>query len=319
MPRPLVTVICLCYNHGRFLREAIESVVRQSYHPLQIIVWDDGSKDSSPTVIRELQQSYPHLEVTLSLKNEGNCRAFNRAYAQARGEFIIDFATDDVMNELRIEKQIDFFLKSDDETGVVFTDASYIDEQGSFIRYHYEYLFRHNLIKNVPTGDVFKDVLRTYYIASPTMMMRRSVLDTLGGYDEQLAYEDFDLWVRSARIFRYAFLNERLTAIRKSSSAMSRGWYVVGDKQLMSTYRVCLKAADLCRTSEERDALISRVRYEFKHATLSENREEARLFWKLLVTLGQPASRDKFWYAIKSMHLPLGRLRRIYHWIKYSR
>ena len=243
MREPLVTVICLCYNHERFVKEAIESVIKQSYASLQIIVWDDASTDNSPTVIRELAKRYPQLEVTLSEKNEGNCRAFNRAYLQAKGEFIIDFSTDDVMHELRLEKQLKHFSKTDENTGVVFTDATYIDEHGAFIRHHYEHLFRHRLINEVATGDVFRTVLDTYYIASPTMMMRRSVLDILGGYDEQLAYEDFDLWVRSARIFRYAFLDERLTFIRKSPTAMSSGWYEPGDKQLTSTYLVCLKGS----------------------------------------------------------------------------
>ena len=316
--RPLATVICLCYNHARFVKESVESVIRQSYQPVQIIVWDDGSTDGSPAVIRNLQKTYPQLLVTLSEKNEGNCRAFNRAYAQALGEFIIDFATDDVMHEQRIEKQINFFLQANEQTGIVFTDATYIDEHGSYLRHHYEHLFRHRLIKRVTTGDVFADVLSTYYIASPTMMMRRSVMEALGGYDEQLAYEDFDLWVRSARIFSYAFLDERLTFIRKSATAMSRRWYVAGDKQLMSTYRVCLKALELCRNEAEHNALVRRVQYELKHAAVSGNHAEAELFWKLLNSLRQPDVNDKFWYAVHSMRLPLGALRRLYHRLRYT-
>ena len=150
------------------------------------------------------------------------------------------------------------------------------------------------------------------------MMMRRDVLDMLGGYDEQLAYEDFDLWVRSARIFRYAFLDERLTFIRKSPNAMSSGWYKVGDKQLTSTYLVCLKAVKLCRNDDERQALIRRVKYEFKHSAVSGNHTEAALFWKLLSTLRSTDIRDQFWFAINTMRLPLAKLRRLYHWLRYS-
>jgi glycosyltransferase involved in cell wall biosynthesis len=318
MREPLVTVICLCYNHERFLKQAIESVIKQSHASIQIIVWDDASSDNSPTVIRQLAKVYPQLEVTLSEKNEGNCRAFNRAYLQARGEFIVDFSTDDVMHELRLEKQLKHFSLADEDTGVVFTDATYIDEHGAFIRHHYEHLFRYRLINEVAAGNVFSSVLDTYYIASPTMMMRRSVLDRLGGYDEDLAYEDFDLWVRSARMFRYAFLDERLTFIRKSASAMSSTWYEVGDKQLKSTYLVCLKAVELCQSDDERQALIRRVKYEFKHSAVSGNRTEAGLFWKLLNTLSPVDGRDKFWFVINAMRLPLGKLRRLYHWLRYS-
>ncbi len=87
-----------------------------------------------------------------------------------------------------------------------------------------------SLISHIPQGDVYRDMLTTYFIPGPTMMIRREVFAALGGYDESLSYEDFDFWVRSSRIYRYAFLNERLTSIRKLKSSMSTGWYVPGDQ-----------------------------------------------------------------------------------------
>lgn len=318
MANPLVTVICLCYNHERFVSAAIESVVNQTYRELQIIVWDDGSSDSSPAVITELKLKYPQLLVTLSSNNQGNCRAFNQAFALAKGDFIIDFSTDDIMHEQRIAKQVDWLQHSDDQTGVVFTDATYITERGDLIRHHYEHLFRHGLINEITTGDVFQKVLTTYYIASPTMMMRRSVLDKLGGYDEQLTYEDFDLWVRSARLFKYTFLNERLTLIRKLTTAMSSGMYRAGDKQLLSTYHVCLKAVDLCRNEQDKNALAQRVRYEFRQSTMSENYQEANYFWELLQSLDSPRLEDKFWRMVFFMRIPLAGWRRLYHRLRYS-
>ena len=319
MPRPLVSVICLCFNHERFVRSAVTSVLRQTYEHIQIIVWDDASADSSPEIIRALKDEHPQLEVTLSPTNEGNCTAFNSAYALAKGEFVIDFSTDDVMDELRVEKQIAFFESLSHDTGVIFTDATYIDEQSKVLRHHYEYLFRHRLITKVESGNVFRDVLTTYYIASPTMMMRRIVLDTLGGYDEDLAYEDFDLWVRSSRIFKYAFLNDRLTFIRQSKNALSTGWYVPGDKQLHSTYLVCRKAVSLCRDDEDRSAVIHRVSYELKHAVWSGNHHEGTLFWQLLLELDGVHFTDRLWHVLNVMRLPLRPLRRLYHLLRYGR
>lgn len=318
MAKPLVTVICLCYNHERFVRQAVESVIGQSYDHVQIIVWDDASADSSPTVIRELQTTYPQLEVCLSERNEGNCRAFNRAFASARGEFIVDFSTDDVMHPERLEKQVEFFAQRDQQTGVIFTDATYMDEQGKMLYHHFEHLFRHGLIKEIVTGDVFRAVLATYYIASPTMMMRRAVLESLGGYDEQLAYEDFDLCVRSAQLFRYGFLNERLTLIRKTAGSMSAQAYAPGDKQLMSTYRVCLKAASLLGNDEDKAALIHRVRYELRHAVLSANYPEAKAFWQLLGSLHGRHAESTLWYLVHFLRLPLTPLRNIYQRWKYQ-
>lgn len=318
MSKPLVSVICLCYNHDRFVEEAIESVIRQTYEPLEIIVWDDASTDNSPAVIVRMKEKYPQLQIVLSKQNEGNCKAFNGAFSRASGDFIVDFSTDDVMLEHRLARQVDVFARHDSITGVVFTDATYIDEHGSFIRNHYEHLFAHKLISSIAEGDVFRNVLTTYYIASPTMMMRRSVLDLLGGYDETLSYEDFDLWVRSARVFRYAYLDERLTRIRKVGKSMSAGWYHAGDRQLLSTYHVCLKAIGLCRNEGDRRAVIQRARYELKHAALSGNRTEASLFAAMLDSMQATRQTDIFWRTVSDLRIPLAPIRRFYQELRYD-
>ena len=109
MEKPLVSVICLCYNHARFVREAVESVLNQSYKNIQVIIADDASTDNSIEEIHSLKATYAPVELLLFSKNLGNCKAFNEALKLAKGEFVIDFATDDVMMSDRIEKQVAFF------------------------------------------------------------------------------------------------------------------------------------------------------------------------------------------------------------------
>lgn len=316
--KPLVSVVCLCYQHKHFVRKAILSVIHQSYSPIQIIVADDCSTDGSVAEIHQLKMEHPLLELVLLPQNVGNCKAFNAAYKLAKGEFVIDFATDDIMMPGRIEKQVRFFETIDRSTGVVFTDATYIDEKGEFLRNHFEYLLKKKLISNIPQGDVYRDVLARYFIPGPTMMVRREVLDHMGGYDEELTYEDFDFWVRSARSFHYAFLNERLTLIRKSGQSMSASWYVPGDKQLHSTYLVCRKAQKLNRDQADQQALIKRVRYEFRQSVLSGNYPEAELFLELLKELNGVHAGDIILNVAKYYRIPLSGLRRWYHRLRYS-
>jgi glycosyltransferase involved in cell wall biosynthesis len=315
---PLVTVVCLCHNHKPFVRQAVESVVTQSYRPIQIIVADDASRDGSIEEIEKLSAEYPELECLLIAENIGNCRAFNRAYALAKGDYIIDFATDDIMLPDRITKQIQMFRSLDQSVGVVYTDATYIDESGKFLRHHFPYLFYKKLIVNIPQGDVYSNLVSTYFIASPTMMVRREVLDRLGGYDENLSYEDFDFWVRSSRDYKYAFLNESLTQIRKVKQSMSTGWYVPGDKQLHSTYLVCKKIQQLNRTREDHLALVKRVRYELRQSIFSQNYSEANNFMIMLRELGGVRNVDKNLFTLNKFKIPLSPLRRLYHWIRYS-
>lgn len=318
MKPPLVTVVCLCYNHEQFVEEAVESVVRQSYQNIQIILADDNSTDNSREVIKTLKQKYPSLELLLLTENVGNCAAFNKAFSLSKGDFIIDFATDDVMMPDRIEKQVELFSQLDDSYGVVFTDAWYIDESGKLLRDHFNYLKKKALINQVPTGDVYRELLYKYFVPSPTMMVRGSVMKKLGGYDEQLTYEDFDFWVRSSREYKYAFLNERLTKIRKSVSSMSTGWYKTGDRQLHSTYLVCQKALKLNRTEADHSALAIRLKYEIRQSIFSDNRDEANLFFDVLNKMGKVSGLDRIWMALGILPIPLAPLRRLYQKVKYG-
>jgi glycosyltransferase involved in cell wall biosynthesis len=316
---PLVTVICLCYNHEAFVKEAVSSVAQQTYPTIQIIIVDDASTDNSRQVIAELLKMYPSIEFYPLPQNVGNCRAFNAGLAHARGEFIIDLATDDVMLPDRIEHQVKQFQALDESYGVVFSDAQYISEDGKFVRNHFQYLATKNLLAEVPQGDVYRQVLSTFFIPPPTMTVKKKVFDALNGYDENLAYEDFDFWVRSAREFKYGFLNVVTTRIRISERSLSKQLYRKGDKQLYSTYLVCEKAMALNRSEEENESLAKRIRYEIRQSVFSENLREAELFYGLLEKLQKKDAMSNALLVLNKLHLPLAPLRNLYNWIRYGR
>lgn len=312
MDGPLVTVVCLSYNHRPFIREAVNSVLGQTYRNIQIILIDDASTDGSFHEFEYIAQKNPGIELIRLTENVGNCKAFNIAFAKAKGDYIIDFATDDVMMPDRIEEQVNFFKTLDDTYGVVFTNAAYIDEAGNFLYDHNENLRRRKMIKAVPQGNVYPVVIARYFIASPTMIIRKCVLDEMDGYDEQLAYEDFDLWIRSSRKYKYAYLDRRLTHVRRWRASMSTGWYKPGDAQLHSTYLVCRKILKLNRTPEEHRALITRLRYELRQAVMSTNKHEATLFYRFLAELNAASTGDKFFYRMRNLPIPYRALRKLF-------
>lgn len=320
MQTPLVSVICLCYNHARFVEEAIQSVLAQSYTNIQIIVVDDASTDNSVTVIREVisRSGRSDIQFLPLPQNIGNCSAFNRGLALAKGEYIIDLATDDYMVPGRIERQVEFFSSLDESYGVIFSDAIYVNEEGNFLYNHFEELQRKRLVYTIPQGDVFKDILTTYFIPSPAMMTRKRVFDELGGYDEELAYEDFDFWVRSSRLYKYNYTDEKLTVVRKSARSMSTGWYKIGDRQLHSTYLVCRKAQKMIKTPEERNALVSRVRYELRQSIFSENFTEGKLFFVLLKELIPLSISDRLLSYMLMLKLPLASVRNLYNRLRFT-
>ncbi|GAA3926899.1 glycosyltransferase [Hymenobacter algoricola] len=279
---PVVTIVALCYNHARFVREALDSIRAQTYPNLEVWLVDDASTDGSVAILREYAAANPAWHTLLLPANVGNCAAFNQAFRRARGEFFIDFATDDVLLPTRVAEQVAAFQQLDASYGVVFTDAELIDETSRHVRYHYRRPAPGQLHPRPASGHVFAEVLRRYFISTPTMLMRRSTLAHLGGYDETLAYEDFDFWVRAARDFQFHFLDAVTTRKRLHPGAMSRRGYRPHDPFLASTITVCRKALALCRTAEERAALAVRLRWELRLAVRWSNFAEAAELYALL-------------------------------------
>ncbi|UOQ76977.1 glycosyltransferase [Hymenobacter sp. 5516J-16] len=279
---PLVTVVALCYNHARFLEAALTSIAAQTYSNLEVILVDDASTDDSSVILRRYAAAHPSWQLHLLPENVGNCRAFNHGFRQSKGEFLLDFATDDVLLPERISQQIRQFAQAGPRCGVVYSDAELIDEDGRHVRNHFRRDARGQLHPLPASGLVFTEVLARYFISTPTMTMRRAVLEELGGYDETLAYEDFDFWVRASRNWEFHLLPEVTTQKRLHPQSMSRKGYRPHDPYLASTIRVCRKALALCRTEQERAALAVRVRWELRQAIRYRNRPEARALYRLL-------------------------------------
>lgn len=275
--KPMVTVIALCYNHKAYLQEALRSVFRQTYPAMEIIVSDDCSSDGSAELIRNVIREYRgSIRFLQSEQNLGNCRSFNNALKQASGKYIIDFATDDLMMPDMVEYMVAAFEELPQTYGVLFSDAVYINAEGKFLKQHFkpqEY---------IPSGDVYKDVVQRYFIAPPAVMMRKSMIDDLGGYDETLAYEDFDWWVRASRNSYFHFLHRVTVKKRVHAAALSNSFYLKASGLQESTYRVCEKIRWLNKDDTEHRALQMRIRYEMKVACLTGNFQLYGLYKKLM-------------------------------------
>lgn len=258
MERPLVSVICLCYNQQRFVQEAIQSVFNQTYKNIQLIVVDDASTDNSVNVIKAILGSHPEVQFLALKENLGNCKAFNKGLALAKGSYIIDLAADDVLLPGRIEKGVNLLQEKGGQYGVHFSDAEIIDSYGTHL-YMHSNRFPHHTI---PQGDVYKDVIERYFICPPTVMFTRQVADVLGGYDETLSYEDFDFWVRSSRVFNYVYSPEVLVKRRVSENALGSKQFKLFNKHSKSTYQVCRKILRLNNSLAEKRALEKRILYE---------------------------------------------------------
>ncbi len=304
---PLVTIIALCYNHARFVRAALDSILAQDYPHLEVWLVDDASHDGSPAILREYAQAHPGWHLLLLPENVGNCRAFNRAFFQSRGEFIIDFATDDELLPRRISQQVALFQALPPSYGVVYSNCELLSEAGQPLGPHQRPDPRYpgQLRPRPASGWVFADVLARYFISAPTVLVRRATLLALSGYDETLSYEDFDFWVRASRDWQFHYQDAVTT--RKHKHPRSKSAQVTNrrDPYLASTIRICHKALALCRDEPELAALRVRLRYELRHALRRRQLPEARALAHLLAQTRPPGLPDRLLALLR--HWPTGR------------
>jgi glycosyltransferase involved in cell wall biosynthesis len=263
--RPLVTIICLCYNHERFVIEALESVLTQTYPNVELIVVDDASQDHSKRLIDSFVKDHPDVRFISHKSNQGTCKAFNSAFVHARGAFIIDLAGDDVLLPGRVEAGVQAFSVCDETVGVQFGDAFNIDEDGKPLGLHSD----RYPTSSIPQGDVYIDLIRRFFVCGTSVMIRKKVLDKMSGYDESLQYEDFDLWIRSSRHFKYLYLPAPLVKRRIVRGGLHEKQLRAGrDSHAWSTLAVCRKILGLNRTKEEQSALQTRLNYEIRQSVL---------------------------------------------------
>ncbi len=282
----MVSIICLCYNHEKFIEEALHSVFAQTYENWELIIVNDASTDTSKEIIETIVNDFyqektihSHTIKTIHLeKNKGNCAAFNEGLRVSKGKYIIDLAADDKFVVDKLEKQVKALEKADKETGVCFTNAILISEENNKLgNYYFDWY------KKLPKeGFIFKELIKAGgMICSPTMLIKREVLEELRGYDELLSYEDYDFWVRSSRNWKYVFLNESLTFYRKTNHSHSSTFKKKNNPHLYSTFKVCQKAFKLCQNKEEYKSLLISVLYHFRESLKYRNYKATKEFFIL--------------------------------------
>lgn len=209
---PLVSVIIPNYNYGRYLREAIDSVLQQSYPNVDVMVVDDGSTDDSLAVLR----SYGDRVRVFEQQHQGVSTARNRGVQESRGELVAFLDADDQWFPSKLTRQVQRWLAEPDlglvHCGEVVTDAS-----GTVLRSYV----------NGGEGWVAEEMLRyrRIVIVGPgsTALVPRRTFEAVGGFDPRLAtFADWDFAYRIASRYRVGFVPEPLVKIRSHGMSMQR-------------------------------------------------------------------------------------------------
>jgi glycosyltransferase involved in cell wall biosynthesis len=226
-----VSVILTSYNHARYLRSAIESVLSQTFPDFELIVWDDASTDESWEIINSYKDERIRAFRNPVNMHRGN---INRGLEQAQGEYIAIHHSDDVWKPEKLEEQV-AILDSQPEIGAVFSDVIVIDEQGSILpegSHPYQTIFAQpNRTRHEWLNYFF---YRGNALCHPTALVRKRCYDEVGGYRYNLGQSaDFDMWIRLCMKYEIHILAHKLIYLRVHSNNMSgnrldvrlRGWY----------------------------------------------------------------------------------------------
>jgi len=200
---PLVSILMNCYNGERYLREALDSIVGQSYPHWELVFWDNQSTDNSKAIFEKYQDSRFKYYYAPEHTDLGGGRA--RAFHHLSGDYIAVLDTDDVWLPHKLENQLNLF--ADPEVGIVISDTMFFNETDERALYDDQY---------PPEGYVFSDLLTGYFVSLETLMLRKSTIDQLAyGFDADFSFiADFDLVLRAARISKLAVCKEVLAKWR---------------------------------------------------------------------------------------------------------
>lgn len=201
---PLVSVLMTAYNSGKYIEEAIKSILNQTYHNLELIIVEDASTDSTLQVIKQFSDD--RIRLFCNEKNSGTLYGMQKAFGLARGEYIAVLDSDDVSLPKRIEKQVSF-LQAHPEVMLCATKADYI-VKGKRVKIPYSKMKTMEELR-------FSMFFRNEYIVHSTVMFRKSELENKNIEYERFGYcHDYYLLLQIAAVGQIYLMDEVLGLYR---------------------------------------------------------------------------------------------------------
>jgi glycosyltransferase involved in cell wall biosynthesis len=198
------------YNHEKYISEAIESVLNQTFADFELIITDDASVDRSKEIIQAYAKKDDRIRAYYHNENKGIAKTMNDGLEAAKGKFIALFSSDDVWVENKLEKQLQVLSETEDlvvwSEGLVI-DASRVPTGELFTK-------KHGALDRRKSGNIFNELLKGNYICGQSVILKRENVKDIK-FDEQLKYlNDYKFMVELARRYEFYFIQEPLAMYR---------------------------------------------------------------------------------------------------------
>lgn len=210
---PRVSVLFPAYNAERYLREALGSILAQTFNDLECIVVDDGSADRTPEILQAFAQRDDRLRI-ISRPNTGIVGALNDGLTECRGEYVARMDADDIAYPERLTRQVAYLQKNPGCVGVGAW-VKYIDPDG-------EAIWTWKMSGN--PGEIEKGLLEGHVggLVHPAMLMRRRAMLAVGGYRQDCIYvEDYDLFLRMLNQGYFSVVQQCLLGYRQHLASIN--------------------------------------------------------------------------------------------------
>ena len=207
-----ISVLMSCYNADKWLSEAIDSVLKQTYGNFEFIIIDDGSTDNTSEIIKKYSDADSRI-IFIKKNNTGLADSLNMGISKAKGEWIARLDADDISEPWRLEEQVTLVMKKPD---IVFLGSglSIINEDGAIVK-KYKYPSSHQaLLSNLNTSQKFPPHSSAFY--------RTHTARQVGGYRPRIRRsQDRDLWLRLSEVGKLAAIDKPLVRVRKHAGQVS--------------------------------------------------------------------------------------------------
>jgi glycosyltransferase involved in cell wall biosynthesis len=204
-----ISVVIAAYNSAGYIRETLDSVLAQTFPPLEVIVVDDGSTDETAAIVR----TYAGRVRLLQQENRGEPASRNRGIREAQGDYIAFIDADDLWLPEKLERQAACIMEK--RVAWVSCGADFFEDSTGKILASYR--------KKYYEGDVLEKQFEESFILSPTPVIKKSVFDEIDYFDESAEArigEDWDMWMRIAAIYPLGMVRQVLALKREHPASM---------------------------------------------------------------------------------------------------
>lgn len=220
---PLVTIGIPNYNYAHYIKEAIDSVAKQTYQNIELIIVDDCSTDNSILVIENWIGSYSgniKIKFIKNERNQGLTKVCNIILKNAKGKYFQTLDADDILLPEKIEKQASL-MEKDKNVALIYSNIGIIDENGKVINSDYLKQIGYDE-NNMPQGNIFKALFDFNFVPLPSVLINTEMALATGGFDENQQVQDYYLWLKLSEKHKTLYFSEKTAFYRTHESSMSR-------------------------------------------------------------------------------------------------